>query len=291
MTVHRVRVCGCGHEATRHRLVDGKHMGECTHGCGCDHFHSRRRGEQPVARRPPTPRVSLKLPLQQAFERLAQAASEIARALGGMQTIEMLRPASPSPTRHRSPNVSEAALGEGAHLSNDPPAEKSLNGAATRKATRAPGALGKGERAVLTATMQHPHGLTRSQLTVLTGYKRSTRDSYLARLRDREYLYEQSDGRIIGTTLGEDALGNYERLPTGRDLCQYHLKRLPEGERRVLEVLVECYPSAVARDVLSETLKYARSSRDAYVHRLVARELAHVMKDGGVKANGLLFDS
>lgn len=46
--------------------------------------------------------------------------------------------------------------------------------------------LPRGERACLIAAAQHPNGVTRPQLTVLTGYKRSSRDAYLQRLSARE---------------------------------------------------------------------------------------------------------
>src|SRR6185312_5032994 len=45
-----------------------------------------------------------------------------------------------------------------------------------------PHALPRGEHAILTAAAQYPDGVSREQLTVLTGYKRSSRDTYLQRL-------------------------------------------------------------------------------------------------------------
>jgi hypothetical protein len=38
--------------------------------------------------------------------------------------------------------------------------------------------------------------------------------------------------------------GGSEPLPTGDELRAYWLKRLPEGERRIPEVLVAAYPKA-----------------------------------------------
>jgi hypothetical protein len=35
------------------------------------------------------------------------------------------------------------------------------------------------------AVAQYPEGVTREQLSVLTGYKRSSRDTYVQRLRER----------------------------------------------------------------------------------------------------------
>jgi hypothetical protein len=64
-----------------------------------------------------------------------------------------------------------------------------------------------------------------------------------------------------------------------RTLFEHWKRKLPEGERRVLEVLVAAYPAT----------GYKRSSRDAYLQRLGARRLVEV--DGSeVKASDHLFD-
>lgn len=149
--------------------------------------------------------------------------------------------------------------------------------------------LPKGERAVLTACAQHADtGCTREQLTVLTGYKRSSRDAYLQRLRERG-LIETDSERITATAAGIAALGtDFEPLPTGDALCQHWLARLPEGERNVLSLLVGEYPNAVPRDQISSSTQYKRSSRDAYVQRLSARQLVTTGSDG-VRASPILF--
>jgi len=58
--------------------------------------------------------------------------------------------------------------------------------------------LPRGEAAVLQACIQYPDGLRREQLTVLTGYKRSSRDTYIQRLRERGYLTTDGD-RVLST--------------------------------------------------------------------------------------------
>lgn len=149
--------------------------------------------------------------------------------------------------------------------------------------------LGKGERAILAATAQHPEGVTREQLTVLTGYKRSSRDTYLQRLQSRGAV-QLSGGRILVTQRGIHELGpDYEPLPTGGALKEHWLKRLPTGERTILDVLVEAWPNGVDRDAISEATGYKRSSRDTYLQRLSSREL--VTNDrGSVRASDMLFD-
>jgi hypothetical protein len=144
-----------------------------------------------------------------------------------------------------------------------------------------------GERAILTAIAQHDEGVTRDQLSVLTGYKRSSRDAYLQRLRTKGYL---NDGATItATDEGIAALGSsFEPLPTGDALRDYWMQKLPEGERRLFEVVVAQYPSAVDRDTLSDVTEYKRSSRDAYLQRLKSRRLITADR-GTVRASDTLF--
>jgi hypothetical protein len=148
--------------------------------------------------------------------------------------------------------------------------------------------LPKGERVVLIAVAQYPDGVTREQLTVLTGYKRSSRDTYLQRLRERGHV-EPTGDVIRATDAGVAALGDFEPLPTGDALLLHWLGRLPEGERRVLEVVVGAYPKAVDRDKISDVTDYKRSSRDTYLQRLGARKLITTEGRGGVRAAEELF--
>jgi hypothetical protein len=129
----------------------------------------------------------------------------------------------------------------------------------------------------------------REQLTVLTGYKRSSRDAYVQRLRERGYIGHEGN-RILATRDGIVALGaDYEPLPTGSAFREHVLGKLPEGERRVLEVLIAHYPNAVERQQIDAATSYQRSSRDAYLQRLGARELVET-RGRDVKASVNLFD-
>jgi hypothetical protein len=148
--------------------------------------------------------------------------------------------------------------------------------------------LPKGERAILTAAAQRPDGVTREQLTVLTGYKRSSRDTYVQRLRERGHLEAQGE-QLVATQAGVDALGSdFEPLPTGAALRAHWLKELPEGERRVLEVVIGAYPKSIDREEISAATEYKRSSRDTYLQRLGARRLVTTER-GQVRASEELF--
>lgn len=152
--------------------------------------------------------------------------------------------------------------------------------------------LPKGERATLIACAQHVDGATREQITQLSGYKRSTRDAYISRLREKGYL-EPDEGQleIRATQTGIAALGaDYEPLPTGDALLQYWLGRLPEGERICLQVLAAHGTEWVDRSSLDAETTYKRSTRDAYLSRLAARRLVEPGSRGLVRASAALFD-
>lgn len=153
----------------------------------------------------------------------------------------------------------------------------------------AAGGLGVGERAILTAIAQHPRGVTREQLSILTGYRRSTRDTYVQRLAGRDMVLIQADGTIEVLLAGKRALGpDFQPLPTGAKLRAHWMGRLPEGERRIFEVVIGAYPKAVERDALSQATDYKRSTRDTYLQRLAARRLVTADR-GAVRAAEELF--
>lgn len=136
--------------------------------------------------------------------------------------------------------------------------------------------LPEGERKILTAIAQHPHGCTREQLTVLTGYKKSTRDAYVLRLRNRGYVEADT---LEPTAAGLAALGKFERLPTGRALLEHWLDRLPVGEAVILRRVASAPKRVVARDEITE---YKKSSRDAYILRLRTRQLIVSVNGGAI---------
>jgi hypothetical protein len=149
------------------------------------------------------------------------------------------------------------------------------------------GPLPPGELATLTAALQYP-GLDRKRLGILTGYKRSSRDAYIARLASKG-LVEVSGAALYPTDAGRAALnGSFEPLPTGADLIEYWRVRLPEGERRVLDVLLS--GGEIERDKIDEVTGYKRSSRDAYLVRLKARGLVEFSGRGTVAASAELFE-
>ena len=149
--------------------------------------------------------------------------------------------------------------------------------------------LPEGEFKILTACAQHEStGCDRTQLTVLTGYKRSTRDAYLQRLSQKGFV--SIEGQTVrATNEGIDTLGDsFKPLPKGRELQDYWLNKLPSGESALLRILIERYPGAVDRHELTELTGFQRSTRDAYLQRLGAKKLIS-STPGMAKASGVLF--
>lgn len=149
--------------------------------------------------------------------------------------------------------------------------------------------MGLGEKKVLTAIAQHEEGISREHITVITSYKRSTRDAYIQRLVKRFFVRVSGD-KIIAEPYGIQELGpDFTPLPTGQDLRAYLLSNLPDGEKKILSHLIDSYPEALSRDRLTELTNYQRSTRDAYIQRLGTRNLLESTSEG-VKAADKLFD-
>lgn len=149
--------------------------------------------------------------------------------------------------------------------------------------------LPKGEALVLRALIQYPNGLRKEQLGVLTTFKRSTRDAYVQRLRERGFVQQDGD-RVVATQEGFAAMPNVEPLPTGQALREFWDRELPSGEQQVLALLCEFYPSGVDKEHIDEVTGFARSTRDAYLQRLAAKELVVDVGRGSVKASDNLFE-
>lgn len=163
--------------------------------------------------------------------------------------------------------------------------------AKSAQSTNGNGTLPKGELRVLTACAQHQNGLNRKALTVITGYTRRTRDAYIFSLRNKGMAEIANNDKIVATEEGIAALGTgFEKLPMGEDLQRYWLAELPQGEKVILEKLLEVHPQSLDRDMISELTGYTRRTRDAYIYNMLAKEIVEIPSKGQVKASDLLFD-
>jgi len=144
----------------------------------------------------------------------------------------------------------------------------------------------KGIHAILQACRASANGCTRAQLTLLTGYKRSTRDAYIARGAAAGWLAVGE--RITLTAAGVKECGPAQPVLRGRALLERYVETLPEGESKVLAALAQAGHGGATREVIGNATGYKRSTRDAYISRLATRELVQT-EDGKVKLAELLL--
>jgi hypothetical protein len=134
-------------------------------------------------------------------------------------------------------------------------------------------------------------GATRKQLTAVTGAKTSTRNAYLQR-GYKAGLFEEVGDRHRITLEGVEWLGDdYEELPTGHALFEHWIKKLPGGQRECLQAASEAYPESISRDAIGEQHPdWAMSTRNAYIARVVARQLLEEVSRTHVRMSDMLAE-
>lgn len=200
------------------------------------------------------------------IERLSSVATEITQALSKAQSIKQQ-----AQVARQTPVISTTPKRVVPHLTPNGNGSKST--------------LPKGELAIMKAIAQYPNGASREQLTQLTGYKRASRDAYILRLKGKGFI----TGDLTPTQSGIDALGgNYEPLPTREALIQYWLNKLPKGQKVYFFIAVNNDGNWITKSEADTKTNFQRSSRDAYLNRLRARNLIEV-KDGAFRAHPDLY--
>lgn len=157
----------------------------------------------------------------------------------------------------------------------------------TSSRSSATGDLPSGEAEILRVILGRPDGVTRREIAVVTGYKKTSRVTYLQKLA-KKGLVEKDGDRLVGTAAGRAALPEAEPLPTGSRLRSYWLDKLPDGEARILSELIAAWPNWVAGTDLDTSTGYKKTSRVTYVQKLKARQLAE-SNGTGIRASELLF--
>lgn len=146
--------------------------------------------------------------------------------------------------------------------------------------------------AVATAFAQHPEGLTREQVHLLTGYIPSGDTSTaLAALLEHEIVGHDM-GRLRPYTASIKAFGPFEPLPTGRDLREHLLGRCGSAERKMLTALFSFYhqrtPATRAELHAAAGLKPSGDTSTA-LSKFLKLGWA-VQRDGGLVAADVFFE-
>lgn len=151
------------------------------------------------------------------------------------------------------------------------------------------GSIPKAQQKILAALAEHHStGCSRPQLTLLTGYARSTRDRQIQYLQAAQMVEVRGD-RVFASAKGLDMVGGARKMPAGKDLQKFWLDRLPEAQRAILAVLFDARGDYVSTDKIDAATGYARSTRDRQIQYLKARELVEGER-GQLRAMKQFFD-
>lgn len=133
--------------------------------------------------------------------------------------------------------------------------------------------LSKGEIAVLSAIAGRGNGITREHISVLTGYKSTSRKEYIRQLKSKGLIEEQGD-YIRANEEGVAALGShYKPLPTGVDLIEHYLRTLSGGEKKIFEFAIAHPEGFENGGELEAATGYKQTSRKEYIRLLRARHV------------------
>jgi hypothetical protein len=113
--------------------------------------------------------------------------------------------------------------------------------------------LSKPERRLLIALAQYPKGLMKERLAILSDHTlNGTFYNRLGALRSRGAVSPSGTNPIAITGSGIELLGSFEALPVGAVLRQHWLRKVSNGEAKILQVLILSYPDSVDKPVLAE---------------------------------------
>lgn len=129
-----------------------------------------------------------------------------------------------------------------------------------------------GPLAILRAIAQAGMGLSSARLQLETGYKATSRKTYIAQLRSRGLITSNGDRHCL-TDAGEQATADVPTRQPG-ELRQ----ALPDGERNILDAIASA-GGRCGDSYIAVTTGYKPTSRKTYLRNLVLREL--VLVDGG----------
>lgn len=152
------------------------------------------------------------------------------------------------------------------------------------------GALGRCERAVLAVLAQYPQGRTASQCAILSSYskKSSGFSNALSALRTAGYIDRNNPIHI--TEDGKQIIGPVDPTPTGIELQSQWLSKLGLCERKILQSLIQSYPSGMMPDALGDAAGYSTASSGFSNALSKLRSLELIERGQPIKASDNLFE-
>lgn len=150
-----------------------------------------------------------------------------------------------------------------------------------------PHGLGPAARAMLQVLVQHPNGLNRTALAIMSHYSRKSGSFHqaLAQLRAAAFVSGNRQ-RLAATEAGKSAAGPVESLPTGEKLIDYWSGRLSPCASTFLEIFVTAAPEPVERGDLAQRSGYRPTSGS--FHSALAELRALGLVDGYRASDSLI---
>jgi hypothetical protein len=157
--------------------------------------------------------------------------------------------------------------------------------------TPAKGALTGPQRKLLIALAQHGR-MSKVKLALLTNYSHQGGGflNPLGSLRTSGFVSYAGDA-IEATQAGIDMLGDFEPLPTGRELLERWLGQLDGPMSKLLRCLADAYPDSISVEDLAESTGYSAKGGGFLNPLGRLRTLQLVSGRGEVRASDALFDT
>lgn len=150
--------------------------------------------------------------------------------------------------------------------------------------------LRAGARRMLAVLCAFPEGITREQLSTLSGVQKGgTFSQYLRSLVAAGYVAVYTHN-VIATTAGHQASDRSVAIPRSpQDVVALYAPRLRAGARRMLDILMDVYPQYYTRDGLSKEAGIAKGGTfSQYLRSLIRNGLAEETASG-VRAGPTLY--
>ncbi len=144
------------------------------------------------------------------------------------------------------------------------------------------------ERKILTVLAQYPDGKDKVALAHISGYTVNGHfNNLLGSLRSKGFAQPGNPVRI--TDEGLKALGDFTPLPTGRELQEYWMNKVPNAETRILRPLLEAYPRGLMKEDLASAAGY---TVNGHFNNLLGhlRTIGIVQRGNPIKASDTLFE-
>lgn len=142
-----------------------------------------------------------------------------------------------------------------------------------------------------------PMRYTKAQMAVLAKMKitSGTFGTYYNRLKREGFIIESSDGMVDATDMAFDVLGESRQKPplSPTELYQMWADVLPAGSVKILDKLIEHYPSGIAKDNLAVETGFAIGSGtfSTYLGNLRRNKLIEQSRDAFFAVETLIRDN